>query len=57
MVIGFIGWAHAVLGVVFLVNGMLLGVEAIPLYVDVAFCLCVGAGILAINGKLQKAGG
>ncbi len=57
VVIGFIGWGHAVLGVVFLVNGLKLGVDAIPLYVDVAFCLCVGVGILAVNGKLRRVGG
>lgn len=56
VVIGFIGWAHAVLGVVFLVNGLMLGVDAIPLYVDVAFCFCVGVGIVAINGKLWRHG-
>ena len=52
-VIGPIGIGHVVLGVVFLVNGSMLGIEAIPLYVDVGFCVCVGLGIIAVNGKLQ----
>ncbi|MBE0535183.1 MAG: hypothetical protein IH624_05890 [Phycisphaerae bacterium] len=52
-VIGLIGWLHVILGAVFLVNGQMLGVGAIPLYVDVGFCFCVGLGIVAVNGRLR----
>ena len=53
-VIGLIGYLHMILGAVLLGNGLVLGVEAIPLYVDVGFCFCVGLGIFAANRKLRK---
>lgn len=53
-VIGPIGWMHTILGAILLVNGLLLGIGAIPLYVDSIFCICVGVGILIINCKLDK---
>ena len=52
-VIKLIGYLHLVLGAVFLVNGLMLGVGAIPLYVDVGFCFCVGAGIIVISSKIK----
>ena len=51
-VIKLIGLLHVILGVVFLVNGLILDVDAIPLYVDVSFCLCIGVGILSISRRL-----
>ncbi len=48
-VIGLIGIGHIVLGAVFMVNGVLLGIEAIPLFVDVGFCFFVGIGIVIVN--------
>lgn len=53
-VIGFVGYLHMILGAVLLGNGLVLGIEAIPLYVDVGFCFCVGLGILAANRKLRE---
>ncbi|MCD6392401.1 MAG: hypothetical protein J7M40_02730 [Planctomycetes bacterium] len=53
-VIGFVGCLHMILGAVLLGNGLVLGIEAIPLYVDVGFCFCVGLGIFAANRKLRK---
>ena len=52
-VIGPIGIFHMLLGVVLLINGLMVGIEAIPLYVDVGFCFCIGLGIVAANGKLR----
>lgn len=49
-----IGLLHLVLAVVLLINGWMLGVGAIPLYVDVGFCLCIGLGILTACSKLSK---
>lgn len=51
-VIKLIGLLHVILGIVFLVNGLMLGVEAIPLYVDVGFCFCIGVGVLLLSRKL-----
>ena len=51
--VGLIGYMHLILGAVFLINGLILGVEAIPLYVDVAFCFCIGLGVLGVNHKLK----
>lgn len=53
-VIKLIGLLHVILGIVFLVNGLMLGLDAIPLYVDVSFCLCIGVGILAINNNFVR---
>ena len=52
-VIGPIGFAHILLGTVFMVNGLVLGIGAIPLYADVGFCFFVGLGIVVANKKLQ----
>ena len=46
-------WLHIIFGAVFLINGLSLGIGAIPLYIDVLFCFCIGAGIIATNIKLQ----
>ena len=48
-----ISYVHMVLGAMFLVNGLMLGVDAIPLYIDVGFCFCVGLGIFVISGKMK----
>ena len=53
-VIALVGYLHIILGAVLLGNGLVLGIEAIPLYVDVGFCFCVGLGILAANRKLRE---
>jgi hypothetical protein len=53
-VIKLIGLLHVILGVVFLINGLMLDVDAIPLYVDVSFCFCIGVGILSISRKLPS---
>ena len=53
-VIGPTGMLHVILGTVFLINGSMLGIEAIPLYVDVGFCYCIGIGIVVANSKLRK---
>ena len=53
-IVGLIGYMHLILGAVFLINGLMLGVEAIPLYADVGFCFCVGAGILGANRKVSE---
>ena len=53
-VIGPIGYMHLALTAILLTNGLILGVDAIPLYVDTGFCLCTGLGITATNIKLQK---
>jgi len=52
-VIKLIGLMHVVLSVVFLLNGLILGVDGIPLYVDVSFCLFVGVGILVLSRSLR----
>ena len=52
-VIKLIGYLHLILGAVFLVNGLMLGIGAIPLYIDVGFCFCVGAGIIVISGRIK----
>lgn len=44
---------HLILGAVLLINGWKLGVGAIPLYVDVGFCFCIGLGIWATYSKLS----
>ena len=51
-----IGLMHLVLAVVLLIHGWMLGVGAIPLYVDVGFCFCIGLGIWLTCGKLSKSG-
>ena len=53
-VIGPIGVLHVILGTVFLINGLVLGIDVIPLYVDVGFCYCIGVGIVTANSKLRK---
>jgi len=53
-VIELISYLHISLGAVFLINGLILGIEAIPLYIDVGFCFCIGFGIFVINGKLRE---
>jgi hypothetical protein len=53
-VIGMISYLHIILGTVFLINGLILGIGTIPLYVDVGFCFCIGFGIFVTKGKLQE---
>lgn len=53
-VIALIGILHLLLGTVFLINGLMIGIEPIPLYVDVGFCFCIGLGIIAAKTKLRK---
>ena len=53
-VIGLIGIGHILLGIVVMINGLILGIEAVPLYVDVGFCFFVGLGIVVTNNKLQE---
>ena len=48
-----IAYFHLILTPVLLINGLILGIHAIPLYIDTAFCLCVGLGIFATNRKLK----
>lgn len=40
-------------GVVLLVRGLRLGLEPLPFYVDVAFCLFAGIGIWLLRGEVK----
>ncbi|HRT51558.1 MAG TPA: hypothetical protein P5279_13780 [Anaerohalosphaeraceae bacterium] len=53
-VIPLIGPLHLVLAAILLANGLTLRIDPIPLCVDVGFCLCVGAGLIAVNRKLRS---
>jgi hypothetical protein len=49
-----IAYFHLILAPVLLINGLILGIHPIPLYIDAALCLCVGLGIFATNRKLKQ---
>ena len=48
-----IAYFHLILAPILLTNGLILAIHPIPLYIDTAFCLCVGLGIFATNRKLK----
>lgn len=52
--IGLLGGFMVVEGLVLLVHGLMLGLGPLPFYVDTAFCLLIGAGILMGWCEMRK---